>query len=215
MPDWGGRFASPIEHARALYMFSATDHSYRQSSSPIVFQETQTPGGNVRAFGIGTMALRDFAVMQDRLPEDHRLRGIQQIDAALAGSYGLMGIATETIEIPRASGEPIKFRGYSREMLLAAKLSWIVRNIRRETRLDARDVLAFSGEPKDFYDAHLLVTKRGIAFRGLSKCFPDCRHGRQAGDHNPDDRYFRILPARELLDRKRDSRQAPLWLRLF
>jgi uncharacterized protein (TIGR02996 family) len=158
MPDWGGRFSSPIEHARALCMFAATDHSYRQPSSPIAFQETQTPGDgeNLWDWDYGTPGLRCHTGWTW---EDRRLRGILQIDDALAGSYGLMGISTETIELPRASGEPIKCRGYTMEMMLAAKLSWIVRNVRRETGLDASDVLSFSGEPKDLYDAHLLLTK--------------------------------------------------------
>ena len=158
MPDWEGRFASPIEHARALCMFAATEQRYHQLRSPITFQETNTPGDGVCLWNweYGTPGFRCHTGWTW---EDSRLCGVLQIDVALAGSYDLMGVATETIALPRASGEPIEFRGYSAEMLLAAKLSWIVRNVRRETRLDANDVLAFSGEPKDLYDAHLLLTK--------------------------------------------------------
>jgi uncharacterized protein (TIGR02996 family) len=57
------------------------------------------------------------------------------------------------------------------EMMLAAKLSWIVRHVLRETGLDARDVLAFSGEPKDLYDAHLLVTKGDLRSEVVQSVF--------------------------------------------
>ncbi len=42
-------------------------------------------------------------------------------------------------------------------MLLAAKLSWIVRYVQRHTTPEGCPVLAFLSEPKDLFDAHLLL----------------------------------------------------------
>ena len=47
---------------------------------------------------------------------------------------------------------------YTPEMLLAAKLSWIVRHVRRDTAPERRPFLSFLGEPKDLFDVHLLLT---------------------------------------------------------
>lgn len=158
-PDWGGRFASPIEHVRALCMFATTDQSFIQPASPISFvEESQKPDDGVSLWNwdYGTPGLRCFTGWTW---EDRNLRGDLQIDLALAAFYDLTGIAMVTVELPRAAGDPVQVRAYAPEMLLAAKLSWIIRSIQRKSEPGEVDVLAFSGEPKDLFDAHLLVTK--------------------------------------------------------
>src|SRR5207248_8268773 len=90
---------------------------------------------------------------------DRKLRGVLQIDIAQAGCYDLAGVAPETVELPREWGEPARLLAYSPEMLLAAKLSWIRRRVQRNTTPEGSRFLAFLGEPKDLFDAHLLLTE--------------------------------------------------------
>src|SRR5262249_20335864 len=76
-----------------------------------------------------------------------------------AGSYDLAGVTPETIELRRDWGAPARLLAYSPEMLLAAKFSWIVRHVRRNSTPEGSYYLAFLGEPKDLFDAHLLLTE--------------------------------------------------------
>lgn len=158
-PDWGRRSASPIEQARKLCMCAATEHAYHQSRSPVSFVEDsarQDDGVSLWNWDYGTPGLRCFTGWTW---EERNLRGDLQIDLALAAFYDLTGIAMVTVELPRAAGDPVEVQAYAPEMLLAAKLSWIIRSVGRKTGLDGIERLTFSGEPKDLFDAHLLVTK--------------------------------------------------------
>jgi uncharacterized protein (TIGR02996 family) len=155
-PGWGGRFASPIEHARALCMFAVGDHH----GSPIDFDPgIPVPSDGVSLWDYDTPGVRCYTGW---MWTDRNLRGVLQIDIAQAGSYDLAGIAPETIDLPRAWGEPARLLAYSPEMLLAAKLSWIVRHVKRNTTPEGSHFLAFLGEPKDLFDAHLLLTERRL-----------------------------------------------------
>lgn len=151
-PDWGGRFASPLEHARLLCGDSVDGHR----DSPIVFDTTAPiPSDGVSLWDYDTPGIRCYTGWTWH---ERRLSGLLQVDLALAGSYDLASVDVETIELPRSWGEPARFLAYTAEMLLAAKLSWILRHLRRDLRRYGADVLVFSGEPKDLFDAHLLLT---------------------------------------------------------
>ena len=152
-PGAESRFPSPIEHARTLCMF-ALQHHY---GSPIVFDpDIPVPGDGVSLWEYGTPGVRYYTGWRW---DDRNLRGLLQVDLAQAGSYDLAGVAPETIEFPREWGEPARVLAYTPEMLLAAKLSWVVRHVRRGTAAGGGDVLTFRGEPKDLFDAHLLLTE--------------------------------------------------------
>jgi uncharacterized protein (TIGR02996 family) len=153
-PGWGGRFTSPVEHARGLCMFAVGDHY----GSPIEFVEPDipVPSDGVSLWEYDTPGVRCYTGWTWT---DRKLRGVLQIDIAQAGSYDLAGVATETIEFPRQWGEPARLLAYSPEMLLAAKLSWIVRHVQCKTAPEGRCFLTFLGEPKDLFDAHLLLTQ--------------------------------------------------------
>jgi uncharacterized protein (TIGR02996 family) len=125
--------------------------------SPIQFdRDIPVPSDGVSLWEYDTPGLRCYTGWTWT---DRNLRGVLQIDIAQAGSYDLAGVAPETIEFPRAWGEPARLLAYSPEMLLAAKLSWIVRHVRRNTMPEGSHLLAFLGEPKDLFDAHLLLTE--------------------------------------------------------
>jgi uncharacterized protein (TIGR02996 family) len=152
-PGWGGRFASPVEHARGLCMFAVGGHR----GSPIAFDEDiPVPSDGVSLWEYDTPGVRCYTGWTWT---DGNLRGVLQVDIAQAGSYDLAGVAPEPIELPRDWGAPARLLAYSPEMLLAAKLSWIVRHVRPNMTPGGSHFLAFLGEPKDLFDAHLLVTE--------------------------------------------------------
>ena len=152
-PGWGGRFASPLEHARSLCMFAVGDHR----GSPIRFDpDIPVPSDGVSLWDYDTPGVRCYTGWTWT---DRHLRGVLQIDIAQAGSYDLAGVAPETIELPREWGKPARLLAYSPEMLLAAKLSWIVRHVQRNTTPEGSHFLAVLGEPKDLFDTHLLLTE--------------------------------------------------------
>jgi uncharacterized protein (TIGR02996 family) len=150
---WGGRFASPLEHARGLCMFAVGDHH----GSPIAFDpDIPVPSDGVSLWDYGTPGVRCYTGWTWA---ERNLHGVLQVDVAQAGSYDLTGVATESMELPREGGEPARVLAYAPEMLLAAKLSWIVRHVQRNTTPAGRHSLTFLGEPKDLFDAHLLLTE--------------------------------------------------------
>jgi uncharacterized protein (TIGR02996 family) len=152
-PGWGGRFASPLEHARGLCMFAVNNHH----GGPIDFDpDIPVPSDGVSLWDYDTPGARCYTGWTWT---GRNLRGVLQIDIAQAGSCDLAGVAPETIELPRGWGESARLLAYSPEMLLAAKLSWIVRHVRRNTTPEGSHLLTFLGEPKDLFDAHLLLTE--------------------------------------------------------
>jgi uncharacterized protein (TIGR02996 family) len=153
LPGWESRFESPVEHARALCMYAVGDHH----GSPIQFDpDIPVPSDGASLWEYDTPGLRCYTGWTWT---DRNLRGVLQIDIAQAGSYDLAGVAPETIELPRAWGEPARLLAYSPELLLASKLSWIMRHVQRNTTPERSHFLAFLGEPKDVFDAHLLLTE--------------------------------------------------------
>lgn len=154
-PSPTGRLGPAIEHARRLCLFSADNHY----GFPIVFDQTaSTPSDGVNLWEYDTPGVRLYTGWTWN---DRGLGGLLQVDIAQAGSYDLDGVVTETIEFPREWGEPARCLAYAPEMLLAAKLSWIVRHARREAAAGA-GLLACPAEPKDLFDAHLLLTEGSL-----------------------------------------------------
>jgi uncharacterized protein (TIGR02996 family) len=152
-PGWGGRFASPVEHARGLCMFAVGNHC----DSPIAFDpDIPVPSDGASLWEYDTPGVRCYTGWTWT---DRNLRGVLQVDIAQAGSYDLAGVAPETIELPRGWGKAARLLAYSPEMLFAAKLSWIVRHVQTNTTPEGSRFLTFLGEPKDLFDAHLLLTE--------------------------------------------------------
>jgi uncharacterized protein (TIGR02996 family) len=150
-------FPSPLEHARRLCMCAVSNHE----QSPIVFDgdiPVPSDGVNLSLWEYATPGVRCYTGWRW---DDRHLSGFLQIDVAQAGSYDLAAVAVEAIELRRESGLPARVLAYTPEMLLAAKLSWIVRHVQRTTD-KGNGIIAFHGEPKDLFDAHLLLTKGTI-----------------------------------------------------
>lgn len=86
--------------------------------------------------------------------DDTEQAGQLQIDIAQANPYtpADLEVSDETFTAP--GGVTFQVTAYSREAMLAAKVSWLVRSLNRTA--DGRVVWA--GEPKDLFDAHLLAS---------------------------------------------------------
>ena len=157
------RFPSPIEHARRLCMHTLSNHE----RTPIVFDEdipVPDDGVNLGLWEYDTPGVRCYTGWRW---VDRNLRGVLQVDIAQAGSYDLAGVAPQSIAFHREWGESAQVLAYTPEMLLAAKLSWIVRHLQRKSTRG----LAFDGEPKDIFDAHLLLTKGPIQPEAFQNAF--------------------------------------------
>lgn len=156
-PDRPERFPEALEHARRLCMHSVSNHGY-SDQPPLAFDgDVPVPddGVNLSLWEYDTPGVRCYTGWRW---DDRQLSGFLQIDVAQAGSYDLAAISTETVQFPRAWGEPAQVLAYTPEMLLAAKLSWIVRSVQRTTTAQG-EFLDFQGEPKDLFDAQLIVTQ--------------------------------------------------------
>jgi uncharacterized protein (TIGR02996 family) len=146
-----GEYSSLVDFGKAMCRYAA-DSSY--SSPTIKFAETDAPADGQSLWTYGTPGERYYAgwTWQGK----PKKQGLLQIDIAEAGSYHLEDIDVASIAFPVSDGEPINCPAYTREMLLAAKLSWLLRGLQR--RQTAAGLLApiWKGEPKDLFDAHLL-----------------------------------------------------------
>ncbi len=154
---------APVAHARALCLYATEQERADGSSAHVEFAPIDPEDGT---------DLWDYATPGERcytLWVAHHLndaRGRLQIDLAQAGSYDLDAIGVEEVEL---GTPPFRFLAYTPEMLLAAKLSWLIRSLQRPVRPDGALQTRWRGELKDLFDAHLLVTKANLRTDGLQK----------------------------------------------
>jgi hypothetical protein len=155
-PTFANRHVSAIEMAHRLSMF-AVGNVY---DSPIAFDaNAPVPADGVSLWEYETPGVRCYSGWTWA---ERNLTGLLQVDLAVAGSYDLSGVVIEPIELRLPWGEPAQILAYAPEMLLAAKLSWIVRHLERDAAADGSGLVTFLGEPKDLFDAHLLLTKGNL-----------------------------------------------------
>ena len=155
-PGFELRRASVIDVAHRLSMFAV---GYFNNAAIIFDQNMSLPGDGVSLWEYETPGVRCYSGWTWA---NRNLSGLLQVDLAQAGAYDLSGVVAETIELPRATGKPATILAYAPEMLLAAKLSWIVRHLERDAAEDGSGLVVFLGEPKDLFDAHLLLTSGNL-----------------------------------------------------
>ena len=85
--------------------------------------------------------------------------GRLQIDIAQSGEYDLRDISVADVALTSADGQVFSFPAYAPEMMLAAKLSWLLRSLNRKNGDNPPDTPRWKGDPKDIFDAHLLLTE--------------------------------------------------------
>lgn len=151
------RFGAAMNYAKTLCMYAAESSRYHQPNQdmpPIEFTEVNVPDDGTSLWEYGTPGERCYTgwVWNAR----GGASGLLQIDIAQAGSYDLDYVSVANIELVDSNSAHFHVQAYTPEMLLAAKLSWILRGLKWQ---DGASALKWSGAPKDLFDAHLLVTK--------------------------------------------------------
>ncbi|MGF1578973.1 MAG: nucleotidyl transferase AbiEii/AbiGii toxin family protein [Gemmataceae bacterium] len=87
--------------------------------------------------------------------------GALRIDIAEPGSYSIEEIGVVDVTLTAPGDTTFTFPAYTLEMMLAAKLSWLVRSFVRQ-RSNGLLPPKWQGEPKDLFDVHLMLTKGSI-----------------------------------------------------
>jgi uncharacterized protein (TIGR02996 family) len=163
LSDRGNRFTSAVDHARGLCCYAVENliypHAGNPEPSPIMFTG-DWGDAEAEADENGARPLWAYGTPGERflLPwewSDHDpSSGTLQIDIAESAAYPQGSFEIENERFTGARGEPFQHPAYSREAMLAAKVSWLARGVKPTG--DGR--VAWSGEPKDLFDAHLLAT---------------------------------------------------------
>jgi uncharacterized protein (TIGR02996 family) len=152
------RFGTPMNHAKALCMYAAQAVGYsraNRASPRIEFNEVDVPADGTSLWEYGTPGVRCYTGWVWNV---HRVSGVLQIDIAQAGSYDLGYVGVKDIGLVASGGEHFQVTAYTPEMLLAAKVSWLLRGLKRQEGLPP----IWNGDPKDLFDAHLLVTEGNL-----------------------------------------------------
>ncbi len=152
------RFTSLVDNARGLCCFAAqTSPGYPRRAERIEFDEIDAPEDGESLWEYGSPGERFYLgwVWHGREGQ----RGRLQLDIAESGSYDFNEISVDDIHLTALDGITFPFPAYTPEMMLAAKLSWLMRGMTRRTDDRGSHLIAWAGEPKDLFDAHLLLTR--------------------------------------------------------
>ncbi len=140
-----------------------------------------------------------------RSPRVTELEGTLQIDIAAAGDYHLDEISWSPLTLKPNLGRQFICPAYTQEMMLAAKLSWLIRGLSIDPWQSTGTGLLMNCEPKDLFDAHLLVTQGTLRPQEFQKgLLAVCRESDL--DHSDLDRLFAV---RQLAVNDRDFPQWP------
>lgn len=157
----GNRFPSLIDHARGLCCFATEGAAgANRGAAPFVeFHDIDPPEDGHSLWDYGTPGQRFYAGWTRNGGEGQT--GQIQIDLAESGSYDLNEISVADVHLSSLDGRTFRFPSYTPEMMLAAKLSWLLRSCRRLAP-GGESAFEWKGEPKDLYDVHLLLTKTDL-----------------------------------------------------
>jgi uncharacterized protein (TIGR02996 family) len=148
-----GNFVSRVDFGKAMCRYAVRDSEYESWESGIVFLNDESPPADGASLWVyGTPGKRYFTAWEW---DGHRPgRGRLQLDLATPGPYipDDLGVVNEPFVAP--GNVTFLATGYSKEAMLAAKVSWLVRSFRRADDWS----VAWTGEPKDLFDAHLIAT---------------------------------------------------------
>lgn len=161
-----GEYESLVDFGKAMCRYAANEsRSYQwRSAAPeptVEFQPVHEPEGGASLWVYGTPGERYFAGWVWHANDGQT--GQLQIDIA-AGGYALDAIDTTTIKLHAANGSAVQCPAYTPETLLAAKVSWLVRSFERK-----KEGIEWKGEPKDLFDAHLLLTQSKLKPKRFQK----------------------------------------------
>jgi uncharacterized protein (TIGR02996 family) len=148
-----GEYVSRVDLGKAMCRYAVRDSEYQ--GRRIVFRDDEAPPSDGRSLWVyGTPGKRYYALWEWR---QVAASGRLQLDLATPGPYTPeeIGVSDQTFISP--DHETFPAPAYSREAMLAAKVSWLMRSF---TRSD--DGVAWTGEPKDLFDAHLLAADTAL-----------------------------------------------------
>ena len=161
---------APVAHARALCIYAAeggrASRQDRSAPSGIAFEPID-PEDGTDLWDYGTPGERCYTLWVAH--DLNEAKGRLQIDIAQAGSIDLDAIGVEELEWSASATPPFRFLAYTPEMLLAAKLSWIIRGLKRRGGAECELPPQWIGAPKDLFDANLLLTKANLRTDELQK----------------------------------------------
>src|SRR5262245_47532810 len=150
-----------VEYGKLLCMSAAqSTQDYEYLPPDIEFRETDVPADGVNLWEYGTPGERCYTGWVWHSRDD--LAGLLQIDVAQAAAYDLADIGVADIELAAPGSDPFRFPAYTPELLLAAKLSWLLRSVKPRKDPDDSRPPQWTGEPKDLFDAHLLLTRASL-----------------------------------------------------
>jgi uncharacterized protein (TIGR02996 family) len=156
--QWGN-FVSRIDLGKAMCRYAAGSARYERPGGDIGirFGGVEAPPADGSSLWVyGTPGKRYYTAWE--WPGHRPASGRLQLDLATPGPYtpDEIGVAEEAFLAP---GEvDFRARAYSKEAMLAAKLSWVIRSFVRA----GGGRVAWVGEPKDLFDAHLIVSDEGL-----------------------------------------------------
>jgi uncharacterized protein (TIGR02996 family) len=163
-----GEYESLVAFGKAVCRYAAEYFGYEivngvRRNRPIRFTEVDTPSDGHSLWTYGTPGERYYTGWNwNGTPSS----GVLQLDIAEAAAYRMDDLAIEPLRLVSMTGEEFTFPSYSPEMLLAAKLSWFLRGFQREETDGVVTEMRWTGEAKDFFDVHLLLTHSRLELRG-------------------------------------------------
>lgn len=167
-----GEFDSLVDYGKAMCRYAAEASSayrWRRSEPPslIEFQQIESPEGGSSLWTYGTPGERYYAGWVWRGDNDQT--GRLQIDIAQAAAYELEHVDVADVHFVSVNGTGFRFPAYTPEMLLAAKVSWLLRSLKRRSDERGGASLEWTGEPKDLFDIHLLLSNTDFRTDGRQK----------------------------------------------
>ena len=154
-----GEYVSRVDLGKAMCRYAAGMGDYQRPgwSIGLTFQgDENAPADGSDLWVYGTPGRRYYAAWQ--WPGHRPNSGRIQVDLSSPGPYTPDDLGVVNEEFVAPGGATFQAPAYSREAMLAAKVSWLVRGLAR--RRGGR--VTWAGEPKDLFDAHLLATADGL-----------------------------------------------------
>jgi uncharacterized protein (TIGR02996 family) len=163
-----GEFVSRVDLGKAMCRYSANAGSYDRpgGDSGILFSNEFTPPEDGASLWVyGTPGRRYYAHWQYR--GNNPASGRLQLDLSSPGAYSQEDLGVQSEEFTALGGNRFPFKCYSREAMLATKVSWLMRSMARSTKPG----IVWTGEPKDLFDAHLILSQDKLEPDVFQKAF--------------------------------------------
>jgi hypothetical protein len=164
----GQRYTSLVDHGRGLCCYVVEHDASRSASRDVVFNPLDPPGDGESLWEYGSPGER-YYLGWSQIRRGER-SGRLQIDIAAADLYDLEEISVFDIHLVSTRARTFRFPAYTPEMMLAAKLSWLIRGFTWRGASKSYGAHAWTGEMKDLFDSHLILTNAEIRCDLLQKC---------------------------------------------